>query len=470
MAKTKKPTAKNEANQSPYFFPYQVEWLKDRSRIKIWEKSRRIGATYVQAYEDVEDCITKAVPSVWFSSADESAAKEYINYCAMWANLFQVVGEEIGEEALEGEKDIKVFYIQFANGTRINALSSNPKAFRSKGGKVVLDEFAFHKNAKELWRAAKPVITWGYPLRILSTHNGKNCLYYSHLTDAEKNGWSKLTTTIQTAVDQGLADKITGRKLTQKEREEWLEQEKKECADIYTWNQEYCCIPVDETTAFLPYDLIAKCENDSCRHALNATTQDIRQWTNPSDSLYIGMDIGRKKDLSVIWLGQETAGFIVTLGVWVMEKTPFHIQRSLLFSLLDIPQVRRCCIDETGMGIQLAEEARFAYGSKAEPVWFTGRSKEEIAFQLYRKFEDRHIAIPAHDDIRNDLHSIQKITTAAGNIRFDQAADNNVMGHADRFWALGLMVHAACSTPAAFFPVSGRKRESNQLLKGYYNG
>ncbi|KAB2908948.1 MAG: terminase family protein [Ignavibacteriales bacterium] len=470
MTKIKKQSAESGNKQPPYFLPYQVEWLKNRDRVKIWEKSRRIGATYVQAYEDVEDCITKKVPSVWFSSADESAAREYIYYCAMWAKLFQVVAQDAGEEALDGEKDIKVFFIQFANGTRINALSSNPKAFRSKGGKVILDEFAFHKNARELWSAAKPATTWGFPLRILSTHNGKNCLYYEFVHAAKRNGWWKQTTTIQTAVSQGLADKILGRSLSDKERLEWIDQEEKNCSDIHTWNQEYCCIAIDETTAFLPYDLIAACENESCGHSLSATPETIAQLTNKSDSLFIGMDIGRKKDLSVIWVGQDVAGFIITLGVWVMERTPFHIQKSLLFSLLNLPQVRRVCIDETGIGIQIAEEARFAFGSKVEPVWFTGRAKEEIAFQLLRKFEDRHIAIPANDDIRNDLHSIQKITTAAGNIRFDQAAGNNVVGHADRFWALGLMVHAACSTPAAFFPITGKKRESKQLLKGYFNG
>ena len=64
-----------------YFMPYQQRWLDDKSKIKIWEKSRRIGATYVQSYEDVRDCVNRKVPAVWFSSADESAAKEYIDYC-----------------------------------------------------------------------------------------------------------------------------------------------------------------------------------------------------------------------------------------------------------------------------------------------------------------------------------------------------------------------------------------------------
>ena len=59
-----------------YFLPYQQRWLKDKSRFKIWQKSRRIGATYCQSYEDVRDCVEGTVKKVFFSSADESAGKE----------------------------------------------------------------------------------------------------------------------------------------------------------------------------------------------------------------------------------------------------------------------------------------------------------------------------------------------------------------------------------------------------------
>ena len=173
-------------NKPPFFLPYQMRWLNDNSKVKIWEKSRRIGATYVQSYEDVRDCVKKTVPAVWFSSADESAAREYIDYCKIWANLFNVAAKDLGEQVLDKEKDVKAYVIAFSNGTKIHALSSNPKGFRSKGGKVVLDEFAFHNNPAELWKAARPCITWGYPLRILSTHNGQSCLYYRFLDQVEK--------------------------------------------------------------------------------------------------------------------------------------------------------------------------------------------------------------------------------------------------------------------------------------------
>ena len=134
-----------QVKKTKFFLPYQMRWLNDNSKVKIWEKSRRIGATYVQSYEDVRDCVKRIVPAVWFSSADESAAREYIDYCKQWATLFNIAAKDLGEQVLDKEKDIKAYVIQFSNGTKIHALSSNPKGFRSKGGKVVLDEFAYQK-------------------------------------------------------------------------------------------------------------------------------------------------------------------------------------------------------------------------------------------------------------------------------------------------------------------------------------
>lgn len=471
-AKENNKTVLKKPDTTPYFLPYQREWLSNRNPVKIWEKSRRIGATYVQAYEDVEDCVSKTVPQVWFSSADESAGKEYIDYCAMWAKVFNVVAEAFDEEVLDNGSKIQVLGIKFANGTKITALSSNPKGFRSKGGKVILDEFAFHKSAKELWDAASPATTWGYPIRILSTHNGKQCLYYRQLQKAEENGWWKFSVTIHEAVRQGLADKITGKKLSDEERAAWVEALRKKVGSISTWKQEYECEAEDGVSAFLTYELISKAENKSCRLALNASVMDLKEWTSERDTLYLGMDIARKKHLSVIWIISADADFNLTMAVVELEKTPFDIQKSILFSFLELPQIRRACIDATGIGMNLAEDAERRFGEKVESVMFTNASKQEMATQLFLKFEAGHIAIPASDLIQQDLHSVKKIVTASGNIRYDQSNDDDSDkkendGHADRFWALALAVHAATTSPEAFLPKSGRRRESNSILKGY---
>lgn len=436
-------------NRYSFFLPYQVRWLNDNSKIKIWEKSRRIGATYVQSYEDVFDCIKKRVPAVWFSSADESAAREYIEYCKQWATLYNIAAKDLGEQIIDKEKDIKAYVIAFSNGTKIHALSSNPKGFRSKGGKVVLDEFAFHNNPEELWKAARPCITWGYPLRILSTHNGQSCLYYKFIEQVLKGKlkWSHHKTPIYEAVKDGLVDRIFGRKTTKKEQEDWLEEERKNCFDEYTWLQEYCCVAIDEACAFLPYDLIAKCEMSDI----------LKPIENIKGDLYVGIDIGRKKDLTVIWCLEVFENIKYTRKVKVLEKTPFYIQYEVISQILRHRKLRRCCIDSTGLGMQLAETAQRQFGQyRVEPVMFTNRSKDEMAYNLRTNFEDKTVFIPSEHEIREDLHSIRRVFTKAGNIRFD-AETSEVNGHADRFWALALSL-IACQVPYSTSEISSRKK------------
>jgi phage FluMu gp28-like protein len=436
-----------------YFLPYQQQWLNDNSKIKIWEKSRRVGATYVQSYEDVLDCVAKNVPSVWFSSADESAAREYIDYCKKWIQIFHLTAKDLGEVVIDSDKDIKALVIEFSNGTKIHALSSNPNAFRSKGGKVILDEFAHHKNPFLMWRAAKPCITWGFPLRILSTHNGQNSLFFRFIAQILKGllSWSLHTTPIQLAVSEGLVDKIFDRKTTPAEREEWIEEQRRDCFDDYTWQQEYCCIAVDEACAFLPYELISTCETDNILKPLN----EIK------GGLYVGMDIGRRNDLSVIWCVEVFEKSKYTRLVKIMEKTPFHIQYEILENILKHPNLRRCCIDSTGLGMQLAETAQKQFGKyRVEPITFTNKSKEEMAYNLRINFEDKSIFIPPDHEIREDLHSIRRVVTASNNIRFD-AEHSEASGHADRFWALALALFA-CHVPAGAIHIATRKRYSMQ--------
>ena len=441
-----------------YFLPYQQRWLDDKAKIKIWEKSRRIGATYVQSYEDVRDCINRSVPAVWFSSADESAAKEYIDYCEKWVKLFHATAKRLGEVIIDNEKDIKALVIEFSNGTKIHALSSNPKSFRSKGGKVVLDEFAFHNNPEELWKAARPCITWGFPLRILSTHNGQNCLYYKFIDQVLKGklNWSHHKTPIQLAVSEGLVDKIYQRKTTLQEQEDWMVNEKDNCFDEYTWMQEYCCIAVDEASAFLPYDLIATCElNDILR-----PLEDIKH------DFYVGVDIGRRKDLTVIWVLEKIENIKYTRLVIELAKMPFQKQEEILHEILSHKLFRRDCQDDTGIGMQMTENAQVKFGKfRVEGVTFTNRVKEDLAYRLRTEFENKTVFIPSKHEIREDLHSVRRITTASNNIRFD--ADRSDNGHADRFWALALALHAADNGSGDIHISTRKRRESFDMVANF---
>ena len=416
--------------------------------------------TYVQSYEDVLDCVKGDVPSVWFSSADLTAAKEYIDYCVQWARALNIAAQDLGEEVIDEKKGVKAYTLEFSNGTKIHALSSNPSQFRSKGGKVVLDEYAFHERDKELWAAARPCITWGFPLRILSTHNGKSCQYFKFVDSCKKGKlkWALHSTDIFLAVKEGLADKIQKRTLTGEERKQWIQDEHDNCGDENAWQQEYCCNAIDESTAFLTYDMIERCERDDIFLPLD-------EIVNP---LYIGMDIARRKHLSVIW-GVETFGGVKwTRFVHTMANTKFAKQRETLYGFLEHPKFRRACIDSTGLGMQLSEEAQDKFGKfRVEQVSFTNSVKEDIAHKLYIAVEDVSFLIPSQFDIRESFHSVRKITTSSGNVRLDADEDKKSGSHADEFWAAALANHAVSEEKGPVTVTSRGRRKARELVDAF---
>lgn len=142
----------------------------------------------------------------------------------------------------------------------------------------------------------------------------------------------------------------------------------------------------------------------------------------------------------MIWLLQRVGDVNWTRRVIELVRTPFAVQREIVYGLL--PRVRRACFDSTGLGMQLAEEARHRF-PQVEAVTFTPAVKSDLATTLRRAFEDRAVRIPIDAAIREDLHSVRRVVTSAGNIRFD--AERDAGSHADRFWALALATHAQSS-------------------------
>ncbi|MCR5260632.1 MAG: terminase family protein [Candidatus Gastranaerophilales bacterium] len=433
--------------QSDFWLKYQKDWLKDDSLIKVAEKGRREGFTYVQSYEDVRDCTTKRYfrknrpLKVWFTSADLSAAKEYIDYCKEWASFFNSVAKDLGEVMIDEDKDIKAYCLEFSNGAKIFALSSNPSQFRSKGGKVVIDEFAFHKNQKDLWKAAfASAKMWKYPIRVISTHNGQKSMFYqiTQKIKDKKLDYSLHTVPVQKAVEQGLADKVEGRKLTKEERLAFLEELRKDAGDERTWKEEFCCIPVDEATAFLTYEMINGCKDRN-------VFVPYDELENLGD-LYLGFDVARKKHLSVISVIEKIGNVRFLRYQIEMRNVTFREQKKALYSFLELKNLRRACIDKTGIGANLAEDAALDYGkSKVEGVLFTNASKEEMATLFHIAIEDKNIRIDENisQEVIEDWHSIEKTTTAAGNVRLD--ADDSDNRHADNFWSMSLANYAAAS-------------------------
>jgi phage FluMu gp28-like protein len=169
----------------------------------------------------------------------------------------------------------------------------------------------------------------------------------------------------------------------------------------------------------------------------------------------------------VIWVLEKFGGQLFTRRIIEMKAETFAAQEAQLYSVLDNRQVRRCCIDSTGLGMQFAERAAERFGKyRVEGVRFTGPVKEELAYPVKAAFEDVRIRIPDRREITADLRAIKKETTSSGNVRF--TADRGTNGHSDRFWALALAMHAgkSASGPVAFDTLRLSANDGNRRGRG----
>jgi phage FluMu gp28-like protein len=436
------------SREQKYFLPYQAGWIKDQAPLRICEKGRQIGLSYADSYDTVKKVAPKdARLPVFVGSRDMVQAKQYLLYCKRWARILNHAAEDLGEVLFDKDKDLTAFELKFANGLSIYSLSSSPDAFAGKTGHIKLDEFALHREQRELYRIAKPATQWGGQVSVISTHRGTGTVFNELIRDVKEKdnpmGWSLHTIPIQRAVLDGIVERInlvSGRSET---REDFTNRLRRECIDEEQWLQEYCCVPADDASAFITYELIAAAEAENCH-------KDYDYLLDAKNPLFIGVDVARKQHLAVIDIEEKIGDVMWERTRIEMLNTKFSEMEDILYRYLALPQVKRCCIDGTGLGMQLAERAIDKFSWKVEAVTFTGPVKEELAYPVRSAFEDRRIRIPRDAALRADLRGIRKETTAAGNIRFVGESEDS---HCDRFWSKALGLHAAkqpAIAPAAY--------------------
>lgn len=458
------------ANPDGIFLPFQSKWIKDTSRLKAMEKSRQIGISWSTAYAGAERTAANgARHDQWVSSRDDLQARLFIEDCKMWAGIMNQAAKDLGEVVLDPKDKISAYVIEFASGRRIHSMSSNPDAQAGKRGSRILDEFALHPDPRKLWAIAYPGITWGGNLELISTHRGSHNYFNQLIREVREHGNPKKLSlhrvTLQDALDQGFLFKLQQMLPADDERQAMDEAAyfdfiKAGCADAESFEQEYMCNPADDDVAFLEYSLIASAE-----YASGFPWQICG-----NGRLFAGVDIGRKKDLTVLWVVEQLGDVLYTRHVERMQNMRKSDQEKILW-----PWIERCdrtCIDATGLGIGWVDDAQDKFGEhRVEGVTFTGPVKEALAYPVRGDFEDRKVRIPYDPKVRADLRQVTKTVTPAGNIRF--TAERTPDGHADHFWALALAKHAAANPSAPIEFESGPPRhnphEISEFVHGYYH-
>lgn len=445
---------------------YQKKWINDENPVKVWEKSRRIGASFCDACDSAlvaAKSKNEGGMPTYYLSYNKDMTKQYVNDVAFWAKKINLVASEVEEIVITDEdKDITIYQVRFASGNVVQGLSSNPSNLRSKQGRVRIDEAAFVEDLKELLKAALALIMWGGDIGIMSTHNGEDSDFNELINDilAGKKNYSLHRTDLDEALKQGLYKTICEVKdieWTQEAENTWrqsLINDYGEGAD-----EELFCIPSKSTGNWLNRNLIEVNMTpdspvltwmppavDFVDWPLDTAFRDTRDWLlyNVQPLLdilpqnmrhYLGEDFGRSGDLSVDWPATKFPDLsLYTPFILELRNAPFRTQEQILYFILDrLPNMSGVALDARGNGQAIAEFARQRYGAdQVREVMLSTTWYREHMPRLKAAFEDRTFTIPRHENVLEDFRGLKvrkgipclpdhSIKTSSGQRHFDTA-------------------------------------------------
>jgi phage FluMu gp28-like protein len=419
---------------------YQREDVESDARFRWNCWARQTGKSFTKSLRRILRGLSRRRNQI-FLSAGERQSRELMEKARQHCQALKIAADYYDDRSF-ADLSAKQLEIILPGGVRIIGLPANPQTARGFTGDVFLDEFAMHTADRDIWAAMFPTLLRGDgELDIASTPKGRSNMFYE-LRDNPRFTTNLIT--LPDAIAQGLevkADEI-----------------RSAMGDEELYRQEFLCEFLDEAAAFLTYEQIAGCTDPEL-----ITLNNVTPLATETRELFVGVDVGRLRDLTVIWVLALEDGLspstlpnyqiaklpnhqitYFTVALIDLANAPFRAQFDVLSELLGLRTVRRCCIDAGGIGMQLAEQLVERFGShRVKPMTFTLALKSQLAGALRIAVESRAICIPADERIRNDWHSVERTVSESGHFRL--SAPRREGSHADRFWAAALALHAADS-------------------------
>lgn len=437
------PAEPREARAPMALLPYQQRWAGDRTPVKVIEKSRRVGLSWAEAADSSLLAASKNGRNCFYIGYMKEMAHEFIRDCADFAKSYALAAGEISEHEevwTEGEekKSIFVYTLRFQSGWRIEALSSAPRNLRGKQGRVILDEFAFHSDQRELLKAALALLIWGGEVHVISTHNGADNAFNALVQDirAAKKPYALHRVTFQDAVADGLYERVclrTGQTPTADAKAAWQQ-------GIYDQygadaEEELDCVPSNSGGAWLSRALIEARMVDAPVLRWAPPASDFALWPERQRSAELlawleehvgpllatldktarsglGMDFGRSGDLSVLLPYQVTQALRRRFPLAIeLSNCPFDQQREVLYYVGDrLPRFAAGKLDARGNGQYLAEKAVQKWGAaRIEAVMLSQAWYRDNTAPFKAGLEDATIELVRDADHLDDLRAFQVI-------------------------------------------------------------
>lgn len=481
---------------------HQVDWIKDKSALKLAEKGRRTGITYAEALDDTiiaASARSAGGDNVFYIGDTKDKGREFIGYCAHFA---LVVGKELCaveefmfEDRLpDGEtRHIAAYRIRFASGYRIEALSSRPANIRGLQGIVVVDEAAYHDDVRAVLDAVNALLIWGGKIRIISTHNGSRNPFNILIREckAGKADYTLHFIPFEDAVKNGLYERvclIKGETPTPEGKAAWHKKIRGSYGTrIAAMKEELDCVPKDSEGSFMSHVLIESVMREGIpiiRWAVPPETGtmepearkiEVARWCEktlkpllallpPTLRKSLGTDIGRRVDATAIWLNMTLSNLVRECQFIIeLRDCPFAVQQQVLWYVISNLRLLQCAaIDATGIGAAVAEATREKFGSVVHEIMLS-REWYRMNMEPYRTaFEQKMIVLPADADVLSD-HQALEMTNGIAKVPDDhrEEGSDGYMRHGDTAVAGALAYYASSQAPVKVgFQSTGEVRPS----------
>jgi len=428
-------------------YPYQAEFLRDPSPLKVLRWCRRAGKTTVMSGDDLH-----------YAAAHPNA--RIIVTMPKWQQVKEIYFQGEGglhQHLARMDKDVyeKLIFaelqtiIRFRNIAVILAETPEPFTIRGHGPqKISINEINFIRKDRDLWLSAllPMTLTRTVYINVASTPWNKDSVYHAMCYDKNFRIFSGnkfehdppryLRTWKDVLKPHGPLDP----KQVEVMREQYA-------GDPWRWKREMECAFVDDETAFLPSSLIIKCQNEMLELV------DFEEAI--TGEFYVGWDLGRERDHNVVSVidKREDVRCLVHCKQFKLG-TPYVTVMAYIKSLCDRwKTVRAVWYDHTGTkGIdEQIEKAGFP-GLKG--IDFTKPTKHGMAMALKQLMmtprkddaglllEDarRQFELPFDHDVQAELNIVQWEQSRGSEI---YAFSHPEGSHDDRFWSIALAVAAS---------------------------
>ena len=447
-----------------YLLAFQRRLANSVSRFVIALWSRQTGKGFTTSFIASRGAMTEPRSKWLIVAPTERQSLETLDKCKDWikaANL-TVADSEEEFDALEKGSKIKAKIIELSNGSKIYALPGKPASLRGFTGYLVIDEFAFFEDQKEVWKAVFAVIV--NPMAsikrviVTSTPNGQGDMFHKLVDEnflnpnpKRKVKWEVQKVTIHEAAKEWEAagklgtviDETTGKERA-KTAEEYVAEVREAFDTPEAWPQEFECEFLDTTSNLFTIDMLNAAESiDATEHGFDP---------DEPGEFYGGFDFGGISDPAVFWYAKKIGETLITRDILVLKGLDTVDMLEACDSR--IAKCTRVSVDYTGPGRGFGDVAAKKYGEfdpdpkkflsgKIEKFTFTDPSKRDL-FTKFRLCFGKIVTffLPHADWVRADFRAMQMIVSGDS---FKFWSPRSSAGHSD-----GCCAAALCKRASSF--------------------